>query len=196
MRGPSSLRSRLLLANLVVAGAALGTVGVAVSLVGPGYFALAMGHRPGDPAGAAMDVATRLAFDDSIRNALLAAGVIGVITSVVVSLAISSAIAGPVTRLAGAARRIARGHYAERVPAGGAGELGELAESFNAMTGSLEATEEMAHNSFQRDYVRLRTDFLQAIRKDPVEPHETTVGRSWGRRSNRRIAARQAYPSR
>ena len=49
MRLPHSLRARLILANLVVAGVALGTVLVAVSLVGPGYFADAMGHLPGDP---------------------------------------------------------------------------------------------------------------------------------------------------
>ena len=46
---PRSLRARLLAAFLVVAAAALGTVGVAVLLVGPGYFAEAMGHLPGDP---------------------------------------------------------------------------------------------------------------------------------------------------
>ena len=57
------------------------------------------------------------------------------------SLALSSRIAGPVTRLAAAARRIAAGHYAERVPTAGAGEIGELASSFNVMTDSLEATE-------------------------------------------------------
>lgn len=141
-RLPRSLRTRLLVANLIVVGAALGTVVVAVSLVGPGYFADAMGHRPGDPMGAAMDAATRVAFNDAIRNALLAAGVIAVVTAIVVSLAVSAAIAGPVTRLVAAARRIARGHYAERVPEEGEGELGELASSFNAMTGSLEATEQ------------------------------------------------------
>ncbi len=141
-RLPRSLRTRLLVANLIVVGAALGTVVVAVSLVGPGYFADAMGHRPGDPMGAAMDAATRVAFNDAIRNALLAAGVIAVVTAIVVSLAVSAAIAGPVTRLVAAARRIARGHYAERVPEEGDGELGELASSFNAMTGSLEATEQ------------------------------------------------------
>jgi two-component system sensor histidine kinase BaeS len=141
MRRPSTLRSRLLLANLIVAGAALGTVIVAVSLVGPGYFAEAMGHRQGDPMAAAMDAATRIAFDNAIRSALVAAGIIAIIASIVVSVAISSAIAGPVTRLAAAAARIARGHYAERVPSNGRGELAELAESFNAMTGSLEATE-------------------------------------------------------
>jgi len=141
-RLPRSLRVRLLLANLVVAGAALGTVVVAVSLVGPGYFAEAMGHLPGDPMGDMMDAATRAAFTDAVRNALLAAGVIAVATAVVVSLAISVAIAGPVTRLAAAARRIAHGHYAERVPETGAGEIGQLAASFNAMTESLEATEQ------------------------------------------------------
>jgi signal transduction histidine kinase len=92
--------------------------------------------------GAAMDAATRIAFNDAVRSALVAAGIIAVVTAIVVSLAISTAIAGPVSRLAAAARRIAGGHYAERVPDAGQGELGELASSFNAMTDSLEATEQ------------------------------------------------------
>ena len=50
-------------------------------------------------------------------------------------------IAGPVSRLAAAARRIAGGHYAERVPASGVGEIGDLATAFNVMTASLEETE-------------------------------------------------------
>ncbi len=141
MRRPRSLRARLLLANLIVAGAALGTVLVAVSLIGPGYFADAMGHRPGDPMGAEMDAVTLAAFQEAIRTALLAALVAAVGAAIVVSLALSTRIAGPVTRLAGAARRIAAGHYAERVPTAGEGEIGELAASFNVMTASLEATE-------------------------------------------------------
>jgi two-component system sensor histidine kinase BaeS len=141
MRLPRSLRSRLLLANLVVAGAVLGTILVAVSLVGPGYFAAAMGHGPNDPAGTAMDEATLAAFQEAIRTALLAALAAAIVAAVAVSLALSSRIAGPVTRLATAARRIAAGHYAERVPTSGAGEIGELASSFNVMTDSLEATE-------------------------------------------------------
>jgi len=138
---PRSLRARLLLANLVVAGVALGTVLVAVSLVGPGYFSEAMGHHPGDPVGTEMDAATLDAFRVAIRTALLAALVAAVVAAVVVSLAISTRIADPVTRLAAAARRIAAGHYAERVPPTGEGEIGELASSFNVMTTSLEATE-------------------------------------------------------
>lgn len=141
MYRPQSLRARLLLANLVVVGVALGTVLVAVSLVGPGYFSEAMGHGPNDPAGQQMDAATLAAFGVAVRTALLAALVAAVIASVVVALAISTRIAGPVTHLAAAARRVAAGHYAERVPAAGQGEVRDLADSFNSMAGSLEATE-------------------------------------------------------
>lgn len=138
---PSRLRSRLLVSHVVVALAALGTVLVAISLVGPGYFADAMGHRPGDPAGQAMDAATLSAFQDAVRTALTAAFAIALIAAVIVGLALSSRIATPVTRLVAAARRVAGGHYAERVPETGQGEIGELAQTFNAMAGSLEATE-------------------------------------------------------
>jgi len=181
MRLPRSLRARLLLANLVVASAALGTVVVAVSLVGPGYFAEAMGHRPGDPMGALMDTATRAAFSDAVRNALLAAGLIAVITAIFVSIALSAAIAGPVGRLAAAARRIAQGHYAERVPADKQGELGDLAASFNAMTGSLEATEhrrlqlvgDVAHEL--RTPLATLDGYLEGLEDGVVEP----TGPTW-----------------
>lgn len=141
MRFPRRLRSRLVVSHLVVALAALGTVLVAISLVGPGYFADAMGHRPGDPEGQAMDAATLAAFQDAVRTALVAALAIALVAAVVVALALSSRIATPVTRLVEASRRIAAGHYAERVPTSGGGEVGDLAETFNAMAGSLEATE-------------------------------------------------------
>jgi Signal transduction histidine kinase len=138
---PRSLRARLLVAFLVVVAASIGTVGVAVLLVGPGYFAEAMGHMPGDPMGAAMGQATQAAFTDAMRQALFAATVIAIVTATVVSFAVAARIARPISALAAAARRVAGGHYAERVPTDEPGELGELATSFNDMAGSLEATE-------------------------------------------------------
>lgn len=141
MRLPRRLRSRLVVSHLIVALAALGTVLVAVSLVGPGYFADAMGHRPGDQVGRQMDAATLMAFQDAIRTALVVAAAIALAAAILMALAISSRIATPVTRLVAAARRVAAGHYAERVPETGEGEVGELAQTFNAMAGSLEATE-------------------------------------------------------
>jgi signal transduction histidine kinase len=138
---PRGLRARLLIANLVVVGVAVGTVLVGVSVVGPGYFQQAMGHRPTDPAGQAMDELTRMAFQDAVRAALLAATLTALGAAVVVSLALAARIANPVSRLAGVARRIASGHYTERVPSEGQGEVAELARAFNQMSASLEGTE-------------------------------------------------------
>ncbi len=138
---PSSLRARLLLAFLVVAAASVGTVAIAVTLVGPGYFSDAMGHLPGDPMGEVMGEATQAAFTEAMRQALIAATIIGVVTAGIVSLAVAARIARPISTMARAAQRVAGGHYAERVGADEPGELGELATSFNEMAGSLEATE-------------------------------------------------------
>jgi signal transduction histidine kinase len=138
---PRSLRARLLVAFLVVVAASIGTVGAAVLLVGPGYFADAMGHMPGDVMGQAMAQATQAAFTDAMRQALVAATVIAIVTATVVSLAVAARIARPISTLGAAARRVAAGHYAERVPVDEPGELAELATSFNEMAGSLEATE-------------------------------------------------------
>ncbi len=138
---PRSLRARLLLAFLVVIAATIGTVAVATLLVGPAYFAEAMGHLPGDPMGEAMGIATQAAFEDAMRRALVAATVIAIVSATVVSIAVAARIAGPIGGLVRAARRVAGGDYAERVPIATPDELGELASSFNEMASSLEATE-------------------------------------------------------
>jgi signal transduction histidine kinase len=177
---PRSLRARLLLAFLVVGAAALGTVGVAVLLVGPGYFAEAMGHGPGDPTGVAMDEATRLAFVDAMRRALLAAGVIGIVTAFVVSVAVAARIARPIAGLSAAARRIARGNYVERVPLGEPGEIDELAVSFNEMAASLEATErrrlqlvgDVAHEL--RTPLTTLDGYLEGLQDGVIDPTDET----------------------
>ncbi len=180
MSPPRSLRARLLLAYLVVVAAALGTVGVAVLLVGPGYFAEAMGHGPDDPAGAMMDEATRVAFADAMQRALLAAGAVAIVTATVVSLAVASRIAGPITTLGAAARRIAGGHYAERVAIPEPDELGQLATTFNEMAGSLEATErrrlqlvgDVAHEL--RTPLTTLDGYLEGLEDGVIAPSEET----------------------
>jgi two-component system sensor histidine kinase BaeS len=175
-----SLRARLLAAFLLVAAAALGTVGIAVLLIGPGYFADAMGHMPGDPMGAAMADATLVAFTDAMRQALVAATVIAVVTATVVSLAVAARISRPITALARAAHRVSDGHYAERVPADEPGELGELAMSFNEMAGSLEATErrrlqlvgDVAHEL--RTPLTTLDGYLEGLEDGVIEPSAQT----------------------
>jgi len=177
---PRSLRARLLVAFLVVVAASLGTVGVAVLLVGPGYFANAMGHLPGDPMGEAMSVATLAAFTDAMRQALIAATVIAVVTATVVSLAVAARLARPISSLVAAARRLAGGHYAERVPIDDTDELHELATSFNEMAGSLEATErrrlqlvgDIAHEL--RTPLTTLDGYLEGLEDGVVDPSSET----------------------
>ncbi len=177
---PRGLRGRLLVANLVVAAAAIGTVLLGVSLVGPGYFQEAMGHQPGDPAGQQMDELTLAAFREAIRTALLAAAATALAAAVIVSLALSSRIADPVSRLVHAARRVAAGHYAERVPVEGEGEIGELAGAFNVMSASLEGTErrrvqlvgDVAHEL--RTPLTTLDGYLEGLQDGVIEPTEAT----------------------
>jgi two-component system sensor histidine kinase BaeS len=175
-----SLRARMLVAFLVVVAAAIGTVAVAVLLVGPGYFAEAMGHAPGDQMGEAMAQATQAAFAEAMRRALAAATIIAVVTAMIVSLAVAARIARPITALVAAARRIAHGHYAERVPADEPGELGDLALSFNEMAGSLEATErrrlqlvgDVAHEL--RTPLTTLDGYLEGLEDGVIEPSDAT----------------------
>lgn len=177
---PRRLRTRLLVASLLVVAVALGTVLVGVSLIGPGYFREAMGHSPADPMGSAMDAATLAAFQSAVRTALLAATLTALIAAVIISLATSARIAGPVARLVDAARRIAAGHYAERVPVEDEGEVGELAAAFNSMSGSLEATErrrlelvgDVAHEL--RTPLTTLDGYLEGLQDGVIEPNQQT----------------------
>lgn len=179
---PRSLRVRLLAAFLVVGAAALATVGTAVLLTGPGYFAEAMGHLPGDPMGDAMANATQAAFTDAMRRALIAATLIAVATAALVSLLVAARIARPITSIVRAARRVAAGHYAERVPVDEPGELGDLAMSFNEMAVSLEATErrrlqlvgDVAHEL--RTPLATLDGYLEGLEDGVVEPGPATWG--------------------
>jgi signal transduction histidine kinase len=71
---------------------------------------------------------------------LLSAGAAS-LAAIAVSLFVSTQIVTPLQRLLAASRRIAAGHYAERVPANEADELGALATQFNIMAAELESAE-------------------------------------------------------
>jgi signal transduction histidine kinase len=142
------LRTRLFLAHLlvIVAGTItllLGTLLTAstlhdrlmIALLGPG---VAMAN---DPAMAAMEQATNAVFQSAMVQALLISSGAAALVAVAVSLLVSTRIVIPVRRLLDASRRVAAGHYAERVPAAGTDELAALAVQFNTMASALEAAE-------------------------------------------------------
>ena len=134
------LRGRLLFSHVVVAIVGTATLFATVGLVAPGAFDAAMGPSMGG-MGSMMSVLVRTAFQDAVQTALIVAAIAAVVAAIVISVALSTRLSGPITSLATASRRIADGHYAERVPVTSADEIGALAESFNRMATSLESTE-------------------------------------------------------
>jgi signal transduction histidine kinase len=164
------LRTRLLLSYLLVVGVGALVVVLTTGLVAPSFYDIHMagmtgnvgivgnGGSSGTGNGSGMmgqggmmqgsDAALRGAYQESVLQSVLAGVAASIVIALVVSLFVSDRIAGPVKRLASAARRIASGHYAERVPAAGVAsavvsgtEIEQLSASFNDMASSLEATE-------------------------------------------------------
>jgi histidine kinase len=82
-------------------------------------------------------------FRASFVEALTLSAAVALAIAVVVSLAVSRSVVAPVQAMQSASRRIAAGHYDERVAARGGDELGQLAESFNLMAAELEQVEAM-----------------------------------------------------
>ena len=148
----SSLRSKLLAADLLVVVVGVVTLLLAMGLAAPSLFdhlmteamgpqMRAIGHLMTEEAATAMRDLTAQAFRQAVETSLLWAASAAAMTAIVVSIFISGRIARPVLGMVMASRRIAAGRYAERVPAGDADELGQLAASFNEMAGALEAAE-------------------------------------------------------
>ena len=92
----------------------------------------------------------------------------------------------PLRQLASASRRLADGHYAERVPVESDDELGDLARSFNALAGALEATERRRRELIGDVAHELRTPiatlqgYLEGLLDGVVEPDPPTWARLHG----------------
>ncbi len=139
-----SIRWRLLAANLAVAGAGVAAVAFGVWLAAPAAFESAMGMGDGmmgGGMGGVMDPLLRAAFGDAVGTGLFLGLAAAVVVAVIAAFLLSTYISRPLSGLSSASQRVARGDYAQRVPPA-AGELGELAASFNAMAATLEATEQ------------------------------------------------------
>lgn len=210
-RGPKrwGLRAKLFVSYLVVVAAGLATVLLATALVAPTFFAGHMAQMMGGPAG--LDAMARMmggsapsgaaggagmagvagealtaSFRAALNQALLLGGVAAGVTALVVSAFVSGRVVGPVQRLAAASRRIAAGHYAERVPASPAApadELDDLAASFNDMAAALEANErrrldligDVAHEL--RTPVATLQGYLEGLLDGVVAPEPATWAR-------------------
>ena len=173
------IRTRLLVSHLMVVVVGSATLFLAVGLVAPSAFDSAMGPSMGG-MGDMMSGLVRAAFQNAVQTALVVAVVFAAAAAIVVSFALSTRMSRPIGRLAEASRRIASGRYAERVPVTSDDELGELAESFNTMAASLEATErrrlqlvgDVAHEL--RTPLATLDGYLEGLEDGIIKPSDAT----------------------
>jgi signal transduction histidine kinase len=182
----AGLRARLFLAHLLVIAAGTATLLLVTFLTAPSLHdrlmlaLLGPAHDPGDPAMVAMERATNAVFQTAMLQALLLSSGAATLVAVAVSLLVSSRIVGRVRQMLTASRRIAQGHYAERVPSTGSDELAALAAQFNTMAGELEATErrrvaligDVAHEL--RTPLATIASYTEGVLDGVVEPSDAT----------------------
>jgi len=144
-RFAGSLLVRLVLSHLfVVAVAVAATALLSQSLAGSFFEAhLAdMGHDPAlGGMSAAMADQLRGGFADSFQGALTIAVMVGAVAAGLASAFAAFRVLRPLERVRRAARRLASGSYAERVPIPAESELAALARDVNALSEALEKVE-------------------------------------------------------
>ncbi|HEX6425077.1 MAG TPA: HAMP domain-containing sensor histidine kinase [Acidimicrobiales bacterium] len=124
-------------AAVTVAGAVV--LLVTVRLLVPPLFDRRMGSGPRAGRGPGHDAHD--ALTGALDRALVVALVASLVAAVIVAVLVARAILGPVGRVRTATRRLAAGHYGERVPEPAEPELAALAADVNALARSLDDTE-------------------------------------------------------
>jgi signal transduction histidine kinase len=178
---------KLFVAFALVIAVGVVTLWVVIGLAAPRFFDLQMGGMMGGSAGGVMsgvmNAALAAAFRDALTQSLLVGTAAAAVTAIGASVFVTGRIVGPLRRMATASRRIADGHYAERVPVSSRDELGELAQTFNTMAGALEDTERRRRELIGDVAHELRTPiatlegYLEGLLDGIVEPVPSTWAR-------------------
>jgi signal transduction histidine kinase len=189
---------KLFLAFALVIAVGVATLWMAIGFVAPRFFDLQMlgmmrqMQAPGGMMGGggtsslSVDAALAAAFRDAMTQALLVATGVAVVAAVAASLFVTRRVVAPLRQLAAASRRLADGHYAERVPVDSNDELGEVGRSFNVMADALEATERRRRELIGDVAHELRTPiatlegYLEGLLDGVVEPNQQTWARLHG----------------
>jgi len=112
---------------------------------------------------------------------LLWGGLIAVAVALLLAFFLSRRILSPVKALTIAARQLGQGDLTQRVQSKDRGEVGELAQAFNAMADNLQRDEQLQQNMIADVTHELRTPlsnlkgYLEAVRDGVIEPDADTV---------------------
>ena len=170
---------RIALAALASAALGLAILAIGVAIVGAEVFTALM-VKAGDSADHA-----RAMYDESVTTVVVAAVVVAAIASITLAILLARMLARPLAEVGGAARRIAQGDYAARVPRQGPDELASLADSFNQMAASLERQEQMRSDFIANAAHELRTPltnlqgYLEGLRDGVITADRSTYESLW-----------------
>ena len=108
-------------------------------------------------------------------------GLIAVAIALIITFLLSRRILAPVKALTLAARQLGQGDLSQRVQSKDKGEIGELAQAFNAMAENLERSEQLRRNMIADTAHELRTPlsnlkgYLEAIHDRVVKPDPDAI---------------------
>ena len=172
--GSRGIATRIALAALAAAAIGIAIVVGGVLVVGGQVFTDLM-MKAGDSAEHAQQM-----WDHSVPGVVLAAVIVAVIASLGLAFLMARMLARPLHEVGAAARRIADGDYAARVPRDGPEEIASLADSFNQMAMSLEEQERMRRDFIANAAHELRTPltnlqgYLEALRDGVIVADRST----------------------
>jgi len=113
------------------------------------------------------------------------AAAVAVLASLGLAMALARRLAQPLERIGAAARRVAAGDYAARVPREGPEELVSLADSFNQMAAALAEQERIRGDFIANAAHELRTPltnlqgYLEALRDGVISADRATYASLW-----------------
>jgi two-component system sensor histidine kinase BaeS len=171
--------ARIAIAAIVVATLAVGIVSVGALVLGSQSMVDLMtadGHSAAE---------AQAMFNGSVGRIVVVALVIAILLGAVLAALLGDRIARPLRELGGAARRIAAGDYAARVPRQGPGEVTDLADTFNHMAAALEEQERLRRELIANAAHELRTPltnlqgYLEALRDEVIPADRATFESLW-----------------
>ena len=171
--------SRIAIAAVITASVAVAIVALGVVVVGGNVFTQLMLEH-----GQSVETA-HLMFDGSITAVLVLAVATSLIAALALAVFLSRPLARPIREIGAAARRLASGDYAVRVPPQGPDEVASLAESFNQMAVSLEEQESLRRGFITNAAHELRTPltnlkgYLEGLRDGIISADKATFESLW-----------------
>ncbi len=178
-RAAGRIAGRIALAAVASAGLGLAILVVGVQVVGSDIFRRLMATH-----GSAADEAQAM-FDASVTVVVALAAAVAVVASLGLAMALARRLARPLERVGAAARRVAAGDYAARVPREGPEELVSLADSFNQMAAALAEQERIRRDFIANAAHELRTPltnlqgYLEALRDGVISADRATYASLW-----------------